>query len=127
MEKYKGIVPDDILHVITKGKTCELCVMDKNLSNYMKFSDFLIANLRADLHYCYVVHCELDDGGLFVLSGGFKFPNMDEDDIEMIYNHLINNFLNNYSENNTVNFVNVSFHPYNSIVLLKGIKSDIGL
>jgi hypothetical protein len=127
MEKYKGIVPDDVLHVIIKGKTYELCVQDKNFSYYIKFSDFIISNLITGLHYCYVIHCELHDGGLFVLSGGFKYPNMDEDDIEMVYNHLINSFLNSYNSSDTVNFVNVSFYPYNSILILKEFKSKVGL
>lgn len=127
MENYNGIVPDDVLHVITKDKTCELCVTDKNLSNYLKFSDFLTLNLRADLHYCYVIHCLLHDGGLFVLSGGFKLRKMDEDDLEMIYLHLIHAFLNSYSGIDTINFVNVSFHPYDGILRLKELKSKVGL
>jgi hypothetical protein len=127
MEKYKGILPDDVLHIITKGKTCELCVQDKNLSNYLKFSDFITDSLVTDINYCYVIHCELYDGGLFVSSGGFKLRNMDEDDKEMIYNHLIHAFLSSYSGNDPVNMVNVSFHPYDIIMMLKDLKSTVGL
>src|ERR1700738_1596379 len=123
MENFKGIVPDNALHVITKGITCELCVQDKTLSNYLKFSDFITLNLQANINYCYVIHCLLQDGGLFVLSGGFRFSELDEDDVEFLYNHLIQNFLSSYSGNDIVNFVNVSFHPNNSIVKLKGLKS----
>jgi hypothetical protein len=49
----------------------------------------------------------------------------------MIYNHLINSFLNSYNNNSvsqdTINFVNVSFHPYNSVLILKELKSKISL
>ena len=130
MEKYKGILPYDVLYVITKGKTCELCVSDKSLGNYLKFSDFLSDNLKANTHYCYVIHSELYDGGLFVLSGGFKFPKMDEDSKEILYNHLIHFFLTNYSatqESDAINFVNISFHPYDIIMMLKDLKSTVGL
>lgn len=64
---------------------------------------------------------------LFVSSGGFQLSNMDFNKIEMIYSHLINSFLNSYSANEIINYVNVSFHTYNSIIILKELISKIGL
>jgi hypothetical protein len=127
MENYKNILPDDLFHVITKGVTYELCVAEKNVTNFTKFSDYLTDNISVDVHYCFVIHCELQDGGLFVSTGGFNFCKMDYNDAEILYNTLIDSFHNTYSGNDIVNYVNVSFHPYNTIIKLKEFKSNIGL
>jgi hypothetical protein len=127
MEKYKNIVPDDVFHVIPKGITYELCVGEKNVANFTKFSGFLVDNISADLHYCYVVHFELHDGGIFTCNGGFKFQNLDFDTPEGFYNYLIDSHLNGYSASDPVNYINISFHPYDTIMRLKELKSKVGL
>jgi hypothetical protein len=128
MEKYKNILPENVFHVITKGKTCELCVTNNNISNYTNFSNFVSDNLIVDVNYFYVIYYKSDcDGGLFVLTGGFKLCEMDFYDIEMVYNHLIESFNNSYNGHDRVNSINVSFHPYNAILLFKEYKSKIGI
>lgn len=127
MNKYKNILPGDTFHIITKGITCEICVTDNNVANFTKFSDFLQDNLIVDVHYCYAIHCILHDDCLFILTGGFKLRNSDLNDIEMLYNNLISSFIKSYSGKEIVNYINVSFHPYNSIIMFKYFKSKLGL
>jgi hypothetical protein len=105
-----------------------LSVANKNLSNYTSFSDFISNNLAVNTDYFYVIYYESDyDQGLFVLTGGFKLCKMDFYNIEMVYNHLIESFNNSYSGHDVVNSINVSFHPYNIILLFKEYKSKMGL
>lgn len=127
MENYKNILPSDVFHVISKGVTCELCVADRNFVNFNKFSDFLVDNISAGVHYCYVIHFELHDDGLLTTTGGFKLKDLEYESMEKFYSFLIDAHNNSYTGNDIINHVNISFYPYDAILRLLELKTNVGL